>query len=220
MALDVPEPSKGDALHALAKAGISLLPIAGGPGVEFFQHLIQPPLEKRRIAWMGEVGQKLRELEERGLDLSALQVNEQFITAVMQASAAAIRTHQQAKLNALKNAVVNIALGESADETFQHLLLGFIDEFTEMHLRLLAFAKAPVPPAGLSMGGLSTVLEDNIPTLRGQVTLYNQLWKDLYTRGLVNTESLNGTMSLNGLSQSRLSPIGITLLNLITERQD
>jgi len=220
MALNVPEPSKGDALHALAKAGISLLPIAGGPGVELFQHLIQPPLEKRRIAWMGEVGQKLRELEERGLDLSALQGNEQFITAVMQASAAAIRTHQQAKLNALKNAVVNIALGDSADETFQHLLLGFIDEFTEMHLRLLAFAKAPVPPAGLSMGGLSTVLEDNIPTLRGQDTLYNQLWKDLYTRGLVNTESLNGTMSLNGLSQSRLSPIGITLLNLITERQD
>lgn len=220
MALDVPEPSKGDALHALAKAGISLLPIAGGPGVELFQHLIQPPLEKRRIAWMGEVGQKLRELEESGLDLSALQGNEQFITAVMQASAAAIRTHQQAKLYALRNAVVNIALGESADETFHHLLLGFIDEFTEMHLRLLAFAKAPVPPAGLSMGGLSTVLDDNIPTLRGQDILYNQLWKDLYTRGLVNTESLNGTMSVNGLSQNRLSPIGITLLNLITERQD
>jgi hypothetical protein len=220
MALDVPGPSKGDALHAVAKAGISLLPIAGGPGVELFQHLIQPPLEKRRIAWMGEVSQKLRELEERGLDLSALQGNEQFITAVMQASVAAIRTHQQAKLNALRNAVVNIALGESADETFQHLLLGFIDEFTEMHLRLLAFAKAPVPPAGLSMGGLSTVLEDNIPTLRGQDTLYNQLWKDLYTRGLVNTESLSGTMSVNGLSQNRLSPIGITLLNLITERQD
>ena len=220
MALDVPEPSKSDALHALAKAGISLLPIVGGPGVELFQHLIQPPLEKRRIAWMGEVGQKLRELEERGLDLSALQGNEQFITAVMQASAAAIRTHQQATLNALRNAVVNIALGESADETFHHLLLGFIDEFTEMHLRLLAFAKAPVPPARLSMGGLSTVLEDNIPTLRGQDILYNQLWKDLYTRGLVNTESLNGTMSANGLSQNRLSPIGITLFNLITERQD
>jgi len=218
MAIHVPKPSKGDSLHALAKAGISLLPIAGGPAVELFQHLIQPPLEKRRIAWMGEVGEKLRELEERGLDLSKLQGNEQFITAVMQASAAAIRTHQQAKLDALRNAIVNIALGETADETFQHLLLGFIDEFTEMHFRLLTFAKAPVPPVGLSMGGLSTVLEDNIPTLRGQNTLYNQLWKDLYTRGLVNTESLNGTLSGNGLSQSRLSSIGVTLLNLITER--
>lgn len=109
MAIDVPEPSKGDPLHALAKAGISLLPIAGGPAVELFQCLSQPPLEKRRVAWMGQVGEKLRELEERGLDLSTLQGNERFITAVMQASAAAIRTHQQAKLDALRNAIVNIA---------------------------------------------------------------------------------------------------------------
>lgn len=58
---------------------------------------------------MGQVGEKLRELEERGLDLSTLQGNERFITAVMQASAAAIRTHQQAKLDALRNAIVNIA---------------------------------------------------------------------------------------------------------------
>jgi hypothetical protein len=218
MTIDVPKPSNGDKLHALAKAGISLIPIVGGPGVELFQYVVQPPLEKRRTAWMEQVGEKLRELEERGLDLSALQDNEQFITAVMQASAAAIRTHQQAKLDALKNAIVNIALGDTPDETFQHLLLGFIDEFTEMHFRLLAFAKAPVPPPGLSMGGLSTVLEDNIPSLRGHDTLYNQLWKDLYTRGLVNTESLSGTMSVNGLAQSRLSPIGATLINLITER--
>jgi hypothetical protein len=107
----------------------------------------------------------------------------------MQASAAAIRTHQQAKLGALRNAIVNIALGATPDETFQHLLLGFIDQFTEMHFRLLAFAKAPAPPAGHSMAGLSTVLEDNIPSLRGGAnTLYNQLWRDLYSRRLVNTE--------------------------------
>lgn len=37
MALDVPEPSKGDALHALEKAGISLRPIAGGPDVELYK---------------------------------------------------------------------------------------------------------------------------------------------------------------------------------------
>jgi len=219
MTVDVPKHSRGDTLHALAKAGISLLPIAGGPAVELFQQLVQPPLEKRRNAWMVEVGEKLHELEEKGLDLSKLQGNDQFITAVMQASAAAIRTHQQAKLDALKNAVVNIALGETADETLQHILLGFIDELTEMHFRVLKFAKAPVPPQGLSMGGLSTVIEDNIPPLRGQGDLYNQLWKDLYTRGLLNTENLNGTMSVNGLSQNRLSSIGQTLLNLITEQQ-
>lgn len=174
MAINLPESSKGDALQALAKAGISLLPIAGGHRVELFQYLIQPPLGKRRVAWMDEVGKKLHELEERGLDLTMLQGNEQYITAVVQASVAAIRTHQKAKVDALRNEVVNIALGESADEMLQHPLVGLIDEFTEMHFRLLTFAKAPAPPAGLSMGGLSTVLEGNIPTRRAKNTLYNQ----------------------------------------------
>ena len=69
------------------------------------------------------------------------------------------------------------------------------------------------------MGGLSHVLEDNIPSLRGHDTLYHQLWKDLATRGLVNTETLNGTMRANELAQSRTSPLGVTLFNLIAEPQ-
>ncbi|MBJ7313617.1 hypothetical protein ACFOLJ_27080 [Rugamonas sp. CCM 8940] len=217
MSFDVPEPSKGDVAHALTKAGLSVIPVVGGPAVELFQLLVQPPLERRRTAWMEQVGQKLLELEAQGLDLSKLQENEQFVTAVMQASSAAIRTHQHAKLDALKNAIIHIAIGEGPEETFQHILLGFIDEFSEMHFRVLAFAHAPVAPAGITMGSLSNVLEDNIPTLRGKNTLYNQIWQDLYVRGLVSTEGLNTTMSGNGLSQSRTSPIGVTLLNFISD---
>lgn len=217
MSANVPKPSKGDVAHALTKAGLSVIPVVGGPAVELFQLLVQPPLERRRAAWMEQVGKKLLELEENGLDLSKLQENNQFITAVMQASSSAIRTHQQAKLDALKNAIIHIAIGEAPEETFQHLLLGFIDEFSEMHFRILAFSHAPVAPIGMSMGSLSHVLEDNIPSLRGQTTLYNQLWKDLYVRGLVNTEGLNTAMSGSGLSQSRTSPIGVTLLNFIAD---
>jgi hypothetical protein len=216
MSVDVPKPSKGDVAHALTKAGLSVIPVVGGPAVELFQLLVQPPLERRRTVWMEQVGQKLLELEAQGLDLSKLQENEQFVTAVMQASSAAIRTHQQAKLDALRNAIIHIAIGEAPEETFQHILLGFIDEFSEMHFRVLAFAHGPVAPAGLTMGSLANVLEDNIPALRGQNTLYNQIWKDLYVRGLVSTEGLNTTMSGNGLSQSRTSPIGVTLLNFIS----
>ena len=219
MTIPVPKPAKGDIAHAIAKAAISVVPVVGGPGVELFQALVQPPIEKRRVAWMEQVGEKLRELEERGVDLSALQNDEQFITSVMQASAAAIRTHQQAKLDALKNAIINIALGDGPDETYQHLLLGFVDQFTEMHFRLLAFARAPVPQAGISMGGLGDVLEQNIPSMRGQKTLYTQLWKDLYNRGLVNTDNLHTTMTANGLAENRLSEIGATLLKLISDRE-
>ena len=217
MSSDNAKPSKGDVAHALAKAGLSAIPVVGGPAVELFQLLVQPPLERRRQEWMKEVGERLLTLEAQGLKLEHLQENEQFISAVMQASTAAIRTHKQEKLAALRNAILHIARGEAPEETIQHLLLSFIDEFSEMHLRVLAFARAPKPPANISAGGLGHVLEDNIPALRGNRTLYDQLWKDLYIRGLVGTEHLHVMMSGNGLAQSRTSPLGETLLNFIAE---
>jgi hypothetical protein len=217
MSIEVPKSSKGDVAHALVKAGLSTLPVVGGPAVELFQYLVQPPLERRRHEWMTQIGEKLRELEAQGLKLEELQQNEQFISAVMQASTAALRTHKQEKLAALRNAILHIATGQGPEETIQHLLLTFIDEFSEMHLRVLTFARAPKPPGGISAGGLSHVLEDNIPALRGQRTLYDQLWKDLYLRGLINTESLHVMMTGNGLAQSRTSPLGETLLNFIAE---
>lgn len=216
MSTSPPKATKLDYAHALAKAGLSALPVVGGPAVELFQVLVQPPIERRRTEWMQRVGERLQGLEQQGLKLEDLQTNDQFITAVLQATTVAVRTHQEQKLLALRNAVLNIACGAGPEETIQHLLLSFIDDFSAMHLRVLAFARLPAPPPGMPMGALGHVLENNIPELKGSETLYTQLWKDLYVRGLVNTESLNVTMSANGLSQSRTSPLGESLLNLIT----
>ena len=219
MTIEPPKPTTGDVAHALTKAGLSMIPVVGGPAVELFQHLVQPPLERRRNEWMEQVGEKLLSLEQRGLNLGDLQSNEQFITAVMQASTAALRTHKSEKLVALRNAVINIATGHGPEDTIQHLLLSFVDEFSEMHLRVLAFANSPRPPAGIRAGGLDHVLEDNIPALRGQCALFDQIWKDLNLRGLINTESLHVMMTGNGLGQSRTTELGKSLLRFISEPQ-
>ena len=54
--LEVPNKSIGDTAHAIAKAGISAIPVIGGPAAELFQYVVQPPLEKRREKWMRQVG--------------------------------------------------------------------------------------------------------------------------------------------------------------------
>jgi hypothetical protein len=215
----VPRSSKGDVVHAIVKAGLSAVPMVGGPAVELFQYIVQPPLDKRRAAWMADVGEKLQELEAKGLDLAKLQENDQFISAVMQASQAALRTHKTQKLAALRNAILNIAWGQAPDDTIQHLLLSFVDEFSEMHLRILKVFSAPEPPPGMSTGGLGNVLEHNIPELRGRRELYDQLWKDLYNRGLVNTGGLHMTLSGRGLAQRCTTGLGEALLQLIAEGQ-
>lgn len=179
--------------------------------------MIQAPLDKRRTEWMQAVGEKLQELETNGLNLEELQNNEQFISAVMHATQSAMRTHVSAKREALRNAILNVATGQAPEEIEQHLLLSFIDTLTEMHLRILSAFHAPTPQPTLTMGGLSDVLEFNIPDLRNRREIYDQLWKDLYVRGLVNTEQLHTTMSGNGLAQRRTSNLGESLLKFISE---
>lgn len=215
--LQVPRKSKGDIAHVVAKAGISAIPFVGGPAAELFQYVIQPLLEKRREEWMTEVGDKLKSLESDGVKLEDLQNDPQFITAVMHASQIALRSHQTAKLVALRNAVANVARREAPEETMQHLFLDFIDSLTESHLRILKVFDGPSPPPGTSMGGLSYVLEHNIPELRGRRELYDQLWRGLYSMGLVNTESLHGTMSGSGLAQKRTTNLGVEFLKFISE---
>ncbi len=207
--------SLGDVAHAVTKAGLSAIPVIGGPAVELFQYVVQPPLEKRRAEWMQSVGERLESLEADGLDLASLQENEQFISVVMQASQAALRTHNSVKLEALRNAVMMVAIGQGPEETVQHLLLGYVDELTEMHFRILKVFHSPEAPPGLSMGGLDSVLTHNIPSLRPQRDLYDQLWRDLYARGLVTTDNLHVTMSGPGLTQRRTTGLGEGLLRFI-----
>jgi hypothetical protein len=216
--LEPPSHSSGDIAHSIAKAGLSAIPVIGGPAVELFQYVVQPPLEKRRAAWMAKVGEKLQELEKNGLNLETLQDNEQFISAAMYASHLAMRTHQDEKLSALRNAVINTATGQAPEEALQHMFLDFVDSLTEIHLRILKLFQAPTPPSNMSMGGLSSVLEFNMPELKGRRDIYDQFWRDLYSRGLVNTDGLHTTMTGHGLGEKRTTGLGDAFLSFISEQ--
>jgi len=215
----IPKRSIGDTAHAVTKAGISAIPVIGGPAAELFQYVMQTPLERRREAWMAEIGGKLQDLESKGLKLDDLQNNEQFVSAVMHASQIAPRTHQKEKLAALRNAIANVAKGQAPEEAVQHLFLDFVDSFTEIHLRIVKAFQSPSLPAGLSMGTLSRVLEHNIPELQGKRELYDQFWRDLYSRGLVNTDNLYLHMSGSGLIEKRTTTLGDAFLKFISESE-
>lgn len=215
--LEPPKTSKMDAAHTITKAGLSVLPVIGGPAVELFQHLVQPPLERRRQEWMAAVGEKLQQLEDCGVNIEELGRNEEFISAVMHASQIALRIHQQEKREALLNAVVNLASGQSPGEALEHMFFDWIDSLSLLHIQIIKLFQTPIPPPGMSMGGLSCVLEYNMPQLRGHSHVYGQVWKDLYLRGLVNTERMNVTMSDQGLAEKRTSEIGDEFLKFIAE---
>ena len=183
-----------------------------GPAVTL---LLGAPLQKRRDEWLASLAERLTKIESRFEDL---QNDEQFITATLHASAIALRTHQAVKLEALRNAIMNVALGEAPDEVRQHLFLSWVDMFSGTHIRILSVFRNPQYETSHRVpGSLTQVLEASLPELAGQSELYNQLWRDLWIRGLVNTERLQGMMTGSGLTQKRTTDMGDEFLRFISE---
>jgi hypothetical protein len=138
-ATKLPQRQTADYVRGLTKAGLSLIPCVGSPAAEIFDMLLVPPLSKRRDEWLQDLYNDLRKLEERveGFRIENLVGNEIFVSATVQASQIAIRTHQAEKRQALRNALINIVLGRSLDEETQFFFLGLVDAFTVTHLEVL-----------------------------------------------------------------------------------
>ena len=211
----VPQPAAGDAAHALAKAVLSTVPVVGGPAVELFQFLIQPPIERRRAKWMAQVGEKLAQLHAAGLNLQSLQSNEQFVSATLHATQIALRTHVDEKLTALRNALANVASGQAPPDAEQHYFFELVDSLTELHIQILKVAHAPAIPAGFSRARFNMVLEFSIRSLHGRRDLAAQFWRDLHVRGLVKIERIDEDLSIPSLANKRTTELGDQFLRFI-----
>lgn len=210
--LPPPEPTVGDGLLAWSKVGLAIIPTAN----ELLALVIQPPLERRRQEWMRTVGERLAELEKEGkVKLEALQDNEEFVSAVLQASAVALRTHQTEKLEALRNAIINVAKGQAPEDALLHMYLLLVDDLSVFQVRMMHAMAAPQVPPNMSTGGLNHVLEHTLPEARGKEAVYRQLWSDLAARGLVDG-GLNVTMSGSGLATKRTTGLGDSFLKFIS----
>jgi hypothetical protein len=211
--------SAGDYVYAAVKAGLASIPVGGGAASELFVTVITPPLEKRRNEWMREVGEGLRRLEQdREIDLAALAENDQFIDIVMSASVAALKTSSQRKREALRNAVLNVASGNSPEESLAQVFVQIVDQFTEWHLRILKLFQNPRAygsNTNLVTSSLNRTLLDAFPELEDQSMLYEQVWADLNERGLVNTPGLKGMMTADGALDKRTTERGDRFLAFV-----
>lgn len=215
----------GDYAHSMAKAGLGSIPIFGATASELFGLIVSPPLEKRRRAWMEEMSNMLKELQEKGkVDLSNLASNEQFIDVVLTSTSHAMKTSEQEKIKAFQNAISNVALGECPDKTRSQIFLHLLDTFTVWHIKILHFIDNPqkwfevaghTPPTLLS-GSLFSVLKTAFPELNGQDELTDLIWKDLHDSGLHKSTDLKTMMNGGGLMGRRSSELGRQFLIFIS----
>ncbi|MBV7554256.1 hypothetical protein KW841_18055 [Pseudomonas sp. PDM28] len=224
--LDPDLEADSEKLHRLARIGVGAIPVVGGPLVEIFNSVLESPLSKRRTETMIQLGEVINELIEQGVVTEAgLQDNDAFISTVAEVCAISLRNHEAEKLEALRNAVRNSALPSCPSDDYRQIFLNFVDVCTVTHIRLLHLFLDPELwiardgrqfPSSWSMGGIDQVIEFALPELKGQDAIYKIIWKDLYQRGLINTDSLGTTMSAHGMKSSRTTPVGSALIKFLS----
>ena len=135
--IEVPVETTGDKAHTTARALISAVPVVGGGLVEALNYILGPPIESRRDEWRKEVSALINELQNSaGVDVEELVRNDEFVSVLIQASQAAVKTHKQEKILRLRNVVKNTA-STSVEFDMIMLFLSYLERLTEYHMKML-----------------------------------------------------------------------------------
>jgi hypothetical protein len=135
----LPEPQGTDKLIVVIRTLVAGIPFVGGSITEAWVGFFSSPLVRRREEWLRDLAVAVAELQKivPELSIEALQQNEVFISAVLNATSIALRTHNREKLTALRNGALCSVANASISEDEQALFMNYVDEFTPWHLRLL-----------------------------------------------------------------------------------
>jgi len=222
-----PNRTKADTVHAIVKAAVGSVPYAGNAAAELFNFIIAPPIEKRLDEWRADVGERLQKLEDAGfVTVESLQENEAFVSTVTKASQIAVTTHDKEKREALRNAIVNTALGIEPDESLRQMFLRFVGELTPWHIRILQLMQdargwferqGRQPPQYVIAGSLAQLFSDAYPELKNQRDFLELLHADLIARKLSNSGNLMTVMSGSGPYGKRTTAFGDRFLAFIGE---
>ena len=193
---EILKPTKGDALHSGIKAALSSVPFGGGAISGLFSLGVKSPLEKRRDNFIISLDERVLKLEEKGLLYSKhLILDDDFIDVAAHALPIAVRNSSPEKLNALRNVVINTALKIDIDSDSKFMYLNFIDELTQIQIKLIKILINPSDCINqLFQNGqknsqgliVINVLKDLQRLLNIDKVLYDVSLKRLETDGLID----------------------------------
>jgi hypothetical protein len=229
-----PTERRQDIAQTLIRAGVSLVP--GGSAInELLNLVIVPAVAERQRRWLEALDHELGKLRERmeGFSFDDLQRREDFASAFLRASRIAATTHRKEKLQALCNAVLNVAIGDAPDDDLQVVFLSLIEAYTPLHLRLLAFMDDPSRwtsergafkklHVGAHHLGYDQILEGVFPGLKGRRRFYDQVLSVLERDALISDVPAGATVHVGADGECNigfrrmLTPEGREFLRFVT----
>jgi hypothetical protein len=194
-----PSPTAFDYGMAVAKVATIAFPFLAA-GVTLMDIVTAPLRGKRFSDWCEGLRLRLNDLaqEVEGLTPEALATNDAFVSAFAQATQSALRTHENAKREALRNAVLNVSARTGPSEDKQILFPDFVDRFSALHLRILAFSENTEEYTGMwaktgpGVIPVYQVICNALPDTNGEFQLVNAVVSELGRLGLIGVSSAAG----------------------------
>lgn len=214
--------TSGDVGYSIAKGILGAVPIIGSTGAEIFGLLVVPPLEKRRVKWFNEVGERLKELEKtREGVLEELRDNPEFTDTLIHATTLALKHSSAEKIEAFQNAIINTAVGQAPEITVREMFLSLLDSFTVSHIQILDLVNDPkewfernnMPLPDYHSSVFERIIKIAFPKINDE--LIKVLWRDLKNASMTNFENLSVMFTREGLFSSKISPLGRDFLKFI-----
>jgi hypothetical protein len=211
-----------------AEAALGTVPLAGNALAVTFVTALNWRLEQRREQWFTQLAEAVEELREQvdDLDFETLPDDDRFVDAVVAATRTVEHTHQEDKISALRNAVLNSGAPDAPDADTQAIFLNLIDRFTPSHLRLLALWDDPPawfashglapPQAGMAANRTQTV-EAGLPEVQGRKDFYGLIASELGSARML-TASLSGMVSPTSLMDRLTTDFGRQFVRFISPR--
>lgn len=219
--MDTTPPAKSksrEIIERTVEAGLGSVPLAGAALAIAFVTTVNWRLDKRREEWITGLAEAVEDLRQRmdGLDLAALADSDLFVDAVVSATRTIEHTHQEEKVSALRNAVLNSVAADAPDADAQAIMLNLIDRFTPSHLRLLTLWDDPpawferhglTAPQAAMMGSRTQTVDAGLPEMANRRDFYLRLASELGSEGML-TASLQGSVSPTSLMNRLTTDFG------------
>lgn len=219
----VSEQRPEDYLYALTKGGLSSVPIAGGIISAIFSTTVTSPYNKRMLAYLMTINERLDTLEKNGIiNKQALLNDEEFMNVIIQSAEIAVKNSQKEKLDALRNCVINTARKTNIELDRKMIYLNIINQITPTHIIIFRTIANPE-------GAIRKLISQNLDQGKKDVSislmkdfsnylgideeLFNVAIRDLDTWGLVKDTA---STYASGLPEDKIEEV-ITNLVSTTE---
>lgn len=211
----------GEMVEIVGKTAISAIPIGGTLITCVWDTVKANAMSKRFEEWKTMVEDRLSFID---VSLEDLGNNDNFATCLLKTTELSAKTGQKKKREYLANALVNsISIG--VDENILMIFLALLEAYTEIHMVVLGYFHNPqkyenVRNSNLYMGAPITLFYETFPELESQSELINIIIKELYSDGLLNTDSMVTMMTIDGIKAKRTTTLGGNFISFISDTQN